>query len=70
MSEKSKMHVAIGKENHIGTEVAGTWPLRAKCGVKTIDFFKTERDLTFQSWEPCVECFSEEEFVLFLLGNI
>lgn len=65
-----KLHIAIGKENHIGTEIAGTWPLKAKCGCDTIGFFKTERDLRPGFMEPCVECFSDEEFTLYLLGNV
>lgn len=67
----NKVHIAVGKENHMGSEVAGTWPLRARCGVITNEFFKTQRDLMHDWCEPCMECFSEEEeFALFLLGNV
>lgn len=69
-----RIHVAVGKENHIDSDVAGTWPLRPKCGGRFNEgmdvFFKREVALMLEYCEPCVECFSEGEFPIYLLGNV
>ena len=64
-----KLHIAKGlAQSADGT--AGWWPLKPICGDRSDNplFYKDHTDL-MGTVEPCVTCFSDEDYPLILLGQ-